>query len=333
MKIKLNLFFALSLLGAFATDSVASETGSTNISNQANKQIAYCKFFEELLKINELKLSDKELSEKINETINKYGINVKDELFDEYFISFVGMEEISTEIISYLIKVGVNVNSRYKGIIDFSNSSIIAVSVMEMLHEYLIDITPIMVAVLSEDVKKVELLIQNGADVNARINSLENPRFGASVLFMVTQFKYGEIKKTAKIIDMLIKAGANANVADHLGNTPFMNACENNNLLVCNLLTKCDVDINAQNKDGKTALIKVYDVLKSHDEIYSSTLTDAQKDVFWIKKTKTSLKTYDYLINSGANINIKDKQDHNGFISLEERSAIENKIEQLSKES
>jgi ankyrin repeat protein len=94
-------------------------------------------------------------------------------------------------------------------------------------------------------VKSVEVMIKNGADVNAR--SLLD---GGSPLHRVFNTNYF----SDTMMDMLIKAGADMNARDSFGNTPLMIAARRNFRDLVHILLIAGADMNLLDASGKTAL-------------------------------------------------------------------------------
>ena len=151
------------------------------------------------------------------------------------------------EIIYMLIEKGANVNVEYQ-------------------RGY----TPLMLASIFGDIKMVEILINNGADIDATYGDYGE----TSLIFSI-------IYKHIEIASMLIERGANINftVGYHRKNA-LMYAIESKNIEIISMLIERGIDINAQDNDGWTALMYASDKL--------------DKDIVSI------------LIKNGADINIKD---------------------------
>ena len=158
------------------------------------------------------------------------------------------------EIIYMLIEKGANVNVEYQ-------------------RGY----TPLMLASIFGDIKMVEILINNGADIDATYGDYGE----TSLIFSI-------IYKHIEIASMLIERGADINftVGYHRKNA-LMYAIESKNyaiksknIEIISMLIERGIDINAQDNDGWTALMYASDKL--------------DKDIVSI------------LIKNGADINIKD---------------------------
>ncbi len=100
--------------------------------------------------------------------------------------------------------------------------------------------TPLHNAALEANKEIVELLIANGADVNAKTNYGETPLHKALY------------EKRKEIIELLIAKGADVNAENQFGWTPLYRARWNKEIM--ELLIVKGADVNAKDKDGETPL-------------------------------------------------------------------------------
>ena len=108
--------------------------------------------------------------------------------------------------------------------------------------------TPVMAAVLNQPEKlgNIKALIQAGANLNAGYN-----REGSTLIF-----KLIEENKDPKLIDFLIKNGAEINLKNARGNTPLILAAANaKDDKIINLLLENNANIDSKNNQGFTALL------------------------------------------------------------------------------
>jgi len=156
--------------------------------------------------------------------------------------------ESNIEIVKDLIKSKVNLNFKYP-----NNFTILLVALMEKEYEI------------------SKLLIESGADVNAKDD------------FGVTAIMSCDINKPS-IIELLIKNGADLNTKDLDGNPIFIKLLIEKHSNVAKKMILRGADVNAKNKDGATALMY---------SIYSNNL----------KLTK-------FLIKHGADVNLINKKNN-----------------------
>ena len=89
----------------------------------------------------------------------------------------------------------------------------------------------------------VELLIQEGADVNSTIGFYQTPLIKAVY------------SRHANIVELLIKSGADVNVPDENGQRPLIKAAWLKDETIVELLIKSGADVNAWDQYGNTALL------------------------------------------------------------------------------
>ncbi len=75
-----------------------------------------------------------------------------------------------------------------------------------------------------------------------------------------------EINKSPKVIETLLKAGADIEAKDEYGSTPLMWAARHDNPEVIEVLLKAGVNAKAKDKEGKTAA----DHAKDNEKIYKT---------------------------------------------------------------
>lgn len=131
--------------------------------------------------------------------------------------------------------------------------------------------TPLHHAVNRQDMPElVELLIANGANIQARDNTGGTPLHWAA--------RFGREKAT----ELLVAKGADVNAKDRSGGTPLMEAAANGHVALAKLLIEKGANVNARDKNDQTALhIAAWRIRK--------------RDIV------------DLLIAEGADVNAKDK--------------------------
>lgn len=123
--------------------------------------------------------------------------------------------------------------------------------------------TPLHWALKNGQVYASKLLIDNGADVNAKNNDGHTPLHYACVFGHVDAAK------------LLIHNEANVNAKDNDGYTPLHCACENGHVDVAKLLIEKGADVNAKNNDGNTAHRLA--MMKGHQELAILMVTEEMK--------------------------------------------------------
>src|SRR5258708_27104513 len=129
-----------------------------------------------------------------------------------------------------------------------------------ILVEKLGDIPPLMLAAYKGDLREIERLIQNGADVNARNDVNNTALHFAAGGSPASQIYYGSPSAVA----YLIERGADVNAQNDTGTTPLMDAVVNDNLETTKILIAHGADVNKVSKYDETALSMA--VLRAHSE-------------------------------------------------------------------
>jgi len=95
----------------------------------------------------------------------------------------------------------------------------------------------------NERIEVMELLLDRGADLDAKYNS------GYTVLMKAA------FNGSAEVLEFLLKRGADPNLRNEFGRTPLMLAAGLGGTEVVRLLLDRGVDVNAMDENGKTALM------------------------------------------------------------------------------
>lgn len=135
-------------------------------------------------------------------------------------------------------------------------------------------ITPLFIAVETGNIEIVQLLLDNGAKINAQDKGKQTPlmrldddattelvgllvRYGAKVSAADKEGHTALILaaggSNAAVVKALIDAGADVNAATKAGQTALMEAAEYDDLESVKLLLEAGARVNAKNKDGETA--------------------------------------------------------------------------------
>jgi quinoprotein dehydrogenase-associated probable ABC transporter substrate-binding protein len=104
-------------------------------------------------------------------------------------------------------------------------------------------LTPLAIAAQNAKVKTIPVLLDAGADVNARVTK------GGYTPLMLASLSGSNVLATS-----LIEHGADANAANSGGVTALMIAAAGNHPAIAKLLLQSGADVNAQSEDGRTAL-------------------------------------------------------------------------------
>lgn len=116
----------------------------------------------------------------------------------------------------------------------------------DLLNAHSIDgFTPLGLAAFFGQVKLVQFLIKQGADVNIASNNN----------FKVTPLHSATAKKQYDIAQLLIENGANVNAQQMSGVTALHAAAHNGDVPLVKLLVKNGANIHAKMKEGQTPLI------------------------------------------------------------------------------
>lgn len=104
--------------------------------------------------------------------------------------------------------------------------------------------TPLLYAAYVGRQDKVKLLLERGANINARRSD------GRTALHMAAN------RSNRNMVELLLNAGAAPDLSDAVGNTPLIVACSNFDIQVVAAILKAKVNVNHKGQYGATPLIK-----------------------------------------------------------------------------
>jgi serine/threonine protein kinase len=165
--------------------------------------------------------------------------------------------------------------------------------------------TALLLAVKNQNYEIVELLIAKGADINARDNDNKRPLM--------------EVDNLA-IAKLLVSKGADINTRDNYGNTPLMTV---DNSEILKLLINHGADVNFKNKEGRTPLMsvnisKIAELLIEHGadvnakDNYGNTPLITAKDPGIVK----------LLIDNGADVNARNNSSRNSLMNKNDPKTV-----------
>ncbi|XP_076279889.1 uncharacterized protein LOC143208872 [Lasioglossum baleicum] len=212
--------------------------------------------------------------------------------------------------------------------------------------------TPILNAILMRDTKMVELLLTNGADIKedpelvctaVRCGNLEIVedllKNGADInavgdiYFRFSLLHYAVREKQVQMVELLINYGANVNVKNSLGETPIVNAIENRDKKMIELLLTNGADIKEDPKVLRAAVENgnlkiVEDILTDCADVNMLLIGCSEFDT-WAPPLHKAVKRkqvqmVELLINYGANVNVKNSLGETPIVN-----AIENRDKKM----
>ncbi|WP_200974535.1 ankyrin repeat domain-containing protein [Echinicola sp. 20G] len=144
-------------------------------------------------------------------------------------------------------------------------------------------VTPLMAAVQRSTAQTVSFLLENGADVNisdAEGNTLLN---GLAASFRVGGRGRGNadeaVEQFKEKLAVLKSSGLDLTVPDKDGNTLYHLLAEKNNVEILKAVADLNIDINATNKEGLTALHRAAMVSKDDKTLKYLVSIGAKKDI------------------------------------------------------
>ncbi|WP_157153243.1 ankyrin repeat domain-containing protein [Brachyspira murdochii] len=212
------------------------------------------------------------------------------------------------DMVKFLVEKGADVNAKTHS----EYSSVVTPLLLSLDYEHI-------ESRYDENSSVAEFLINNGADINVKNNHGETPLMYASKLHNI------------KVVELLIQKGADINAFDNYGNTALIYGV--NNLETVKLLVENGADVNFY-KGGSTALISAceyshernIDVIKYLVSKKANINAQDNKGDTALNKTldtsdEGSIDILDFeiahfLIEQGADVNIKNKREYTPLIYL-----------------
>ena len=133
-------------------------------------------------------------------------------------------------------------------------------------------------AVENDDIEAVNLLLRNGADVNAMT------KCGRTVLHKAA--KYG----LEAMMELLLQAGAHVNLKTRSGKSSLYKASKHGHTRVVELLLTAGADVHARTNWGKTALYQASK--EGHDEIVERLLAAGAKMDLTLSEKEEAVLSY-----------------------------------------
>lgn len=157
-------------------------------------------------------------------------------------------------------------------------------------------ITALHLAVAENNLEAVQLLIEHGANINAKNEYDQTPLHAAS---------------SKEMAAYLINKGANVNIQDNYGNSPLHWAAKHNHLGVLEtLLSAKEVIVDIQNNDGDTPLSMAAHYGVPATINYSYNFHQSQRNTLNKELTRDNLVCLEQLIKKGADINHQNKKGY-----------------------
>lgn len=178
-----------------------------------------------------------------------------------------------------LLKTGVNPNSKSRSSIEHTPillaTKLQKIETVKILIENGADVeaknesglTALKIAISSRNEQLIKILLESGANVNSKNDNNATPIMGASYWGLI------------RIIEILLKSGARVNDATKAGVTALMGCADSKQ--VVEILIKAGADVNAKDKEGRNALFHAVN--------------------------KERIETLEALLENGAEVNIKDR--------------------------
>lgn len=175
--------------------------------------------------------------------------------------------------------------------------------------------TPVYYAAENGKDKAVQFLLLYGADVNARDEYMKSPLMAA-----IEAKSY----PTAKL---LLDVNANVQISDDDGKTPLHYAVLYKQTETAQAITNKFCDVDSPDNDGNTPLFYAFNkipllrvLLRAGADINGANVDG--KTVLHQAVITNNLQSAKFLIENGANVNIKDQKGHTPIFYTEENSPM-----------
>lgn len=233
-----------------------------------------------------------------NEQIKKIALSCITKADDEML--WMAMEKRDIELMQAAVAHGADVNSVKNGenlltyIVknkeDAAFLEVLAVPALKADAPNAENQTALELAVSGNDVVAAEFLLKNGADVNHRVN-------GEGYLLMLKNYQ-------SQMTSLLLKYKPDLSADSTDEQTLLMKATARLNAELVDALVKENIDVNARDKDGNTALLYLADALRFYPSMAPAALGEAYKNIATL------------LINNGADINAQDNGGNSLLIKI-----------------
>ncbi|NIJ59848.1 hypothetical protein FHS82_003709 [Pseudochelatococcus lubricantis] len=178
----------------------------------------------------------------------------------------------------------------------------------ETMSETPLHATPLHTAAKRNDVARIEALLADGADIEARDDS------GATALLVATH------ENNVAAARLLIAAGADVNAKDKISDSPYLYAGARGHLDILKLTLTHGADLKSTNRFGGTALIPASE--RGHVETVRTLIAagvdvDHVNNLGWTALLEAVIlgnggerhrQIVDVLIKAGADINLADRE-------------------------
>lgn len=262
-----------------------------------------------------------------------------------FLAASTGMEKLT----QLLISRGANVNAQLYSYTIIAQIANIIPEAGKIINSY---INPLHLACWMRQLHTTKILLDNGAQINARDKAGRTPLHWAMRSFDDKSFNENEVAKVERVVTFLLSKGADIQAQDKYGRKCTFYAATSGSKRLLSLLQQHGVtidktmltplhyavilgdiegvqslisqgdDINALDNRGRSPL--VYAIKKGHDNIARHLLDSGASYEIPDKKRATALfhavkhrrwELVDHLIDIGANINIRDTKNRS-LISL-----------------